>query len=103
MQQPKNEVQERTEKLVEKAKAIFDQIPEGSEYAYVKRMEAEMTELTDRIVKLAAFCGSARFSTVIEGKRNMMAHQLHHMNNYLTVLSMRFDRELDEIKGAQGA
>ena len=63
---------------------------------YVVRMEAELSELDNRIGKLTAFVsGNEIFAALTVEKQRLMCQQLRHMLAYAAVLAKRIELDYD--------
>jgi len=56
---------------------------------FKKRLVVERDELEDKIAKLEAFIGSARFENLDERNRKLLVSQCDAMRQYSTILNVR--------------
>ena len=56
---------------------------------FKKRLVAERDELDDKLAKLEAFIGSARFENLDERNRKLLVSQCDVMRQYSTILNVR--------------
>ena len=56
---------------------------------FKKRLIVERDELDDKIAKLEAFIGSARFENLDERNRELLVSQCDAMRQYSTILNVR--------------
>lgn len=63
---------------------------------YVQRMKVELSELTEKIDKLALFLRTPRGFELPELKQKLLNMQLEAMQVYAEILEERLELELDE-------
>lgn len=56
---------------------------------FKKRLVVERDELDDKLAKLEAFIGSARFENLDERNRKLLVSQCDVMRQYSTILNVR--------------
>ena len=69
---------------------------------YVKRMSKELDDLRDKTSKLINFTDSKQFEAIPPLKRTLLTLQASAMTTYFSVLRLRYELEMLEIKKAWG-